>query len=116
MPLDTYRTLGRSGLVVSPLALGTMTFGATKWGASDEGARAVFDAYLDAGGNFVDTADVYASGRSEELVGAFLADKKARDSIVLATKFTFNTAKGNPNAGGNGRRISTGHSTPPSAG
>ena len=57
-----------------------------------------------AGGNFVDTADAYTGGHSEELVGKFIADRKLRDRIVLATKFTFNTEPGNPNAGGNGRK------------
>ena len=65
MKLTDYRTLGRSGLVVSPLALGTMTFGTARWGQNEEGSRAVFNAYVDAGGNFVDTADVYSGGRSE---------------------------------------------------
>jgi aryl-alcohol dehydrogenase-like predicted oxidoreductase len=66
MPLRDYRTLGRSGLIISPLALGTMTFAAQRWGSGENGSRAVFDAYVDAGGNFVDTADVYSGGRSEE--------------------------------------------------
>ncbi len=61
-------TLGLSGLAVSPFALGTMTFGNRAWGSTDIESRAVFDAYLEAGGNFIDTADVYSSGRSEELV------------------------------------------------
>ena len=106
MPLTDYRTLGRSGLAVSPLALGTMTFGTRRWGSADDAeARAVFDAYVDAGGNFVDTADVYAGGRSEELVGRFVAERGLRDRIVLATKFGFGGADpGNPNAGGNGRK------------
>ena len=58
MGLSDYRTLGRSGLAVSPLALGTMTFGTARWGMGQEGSKAVFDAYVEAGGNFVDTADV----------------------------------------------------------
>ncbi len=69
MPLTDYRTLGRSGLVVSPLALGTMTFGTARWGSGEATSRAVFDAYVEAGGNFFDTADVYAGGRSEEMLG-----------------------------------------------
>ena len=63
MTLHDYRPLGRSGLIVSPLALGTMTFGTARWGSQEEGSRAVFDAYVELGGNFIDTADVYASGR-----------------------------------------------------
>ncbi len=104
MNLTNYRTLGRSGLVVSPLALGTMTFGTNRWGTDAAGSEAVFHAYMDAGGNFVDTADVYAAGRSEELLGGFITDSKTRDSVVLATKFTFSAEDGNPNAAGNGRK------------
>ncbi len=103
MTLSDYRTLGRSGLVVSPLALGTMTFGTARWGTGEDVSRAVFDAYVDAGGNFVDTADVYSSGRSEEMVGAFVADRKLRDQIVIATKAGFSTGQG-PHAGGHGAR------------
>ncbi|WP_288434751.1 aldo/keto reductase, partial [uncultured Deinococcus sp.] len=69
MPLTDFRTLGHSGLIVTPLCLGTMTFGTPRWGASDEEARAIFGAYVDAGGNFFDTADTYAKGRSEETLG-----------------------------------------------
>ena len=92
MSLAAYRTLGRSGLVVSPLALGTMTFGPGEWGADEATARAIFDAYREAGGNFVDTADIYGGGESERLVGRFIADHGARDEIVLATKFGFNAS------------------------
>ncbi len=104
MPLTDFRTLGRSGLVVSPLALGTMTFGTPRWGSPDDVSGAVFDAYVEAGGNFVDTADVYSGGRSEELLGGYVADRRLRDRLVLATKFGFSAAPGNPNAGGNGRK------------
>src|SRR5215831_330303 len=105
MKLNEYVTLGRSGLRVSPLCLGTMTFG-TEWGwGSDEGAAAaILDHYLEAGGNFLDTADMYVNGRSEEMLGRFIAERRARDRVVLATKFTFNAEPGNPNAGGNGRK------------
>ncbi len=104
MSLTNFRTLGRSGLVVSPLALGTMTFGTPRWGSSDAVSEAVFEAYVAAGGNFIDTADVYAGGRSEELLGGYVAARHLRDRLVLATKFTFNTEPGNPHAGGNGRK------------
>ena len=104
MSLTDFRTLGRSGLVVSPLCLGTMTFGPGDWTSNDAISRDVFDAYRDAGGNFVDTADVYSGGSSEELVGQFIKDSSSRDDIVLATKFGFNAAKGNPHAGGNGAK------------
>ena len=105
MKLTDYVTLGRSGLRVSPLCLGAMTFG-TDWGwGADEGAsRELFNRFVDAGGNFIDTADAYTGGKSEELVGKFVAERKLRDRIVIATKFTFNTEPGNPNAGGNGRK------------
>ena len=105
MKLNEYVTLGRSGLRVSPLCLGTMTFGTEwGWGIEEDAARAVFSRYLERGGNFVDTADMYTNGKSEELVGKFIKDAKARDQVVLATKFTFNAQPGNPNAGGNGRK------------
>ena len=103
MSLTHYRTLGRSGLAVSPLALGTMTFGTSRWGSGEDGSRAVFNAYVDAGGNFVDTADVYSGGRSEEMLGSFIAERALRESIVLATKSGFGAGKG-PHAGGNGAK------------
>ena len=99
-----YVTLGRSGLIVSPFCLGTMTFGNDRWGSSDEEARRIFDRYVADGGNFVDVADVYADGKSEEVLGRFIAESNLRDKMVLATKFTFNPQEGNPNAGGNGRK------------
>lgn len=105
MNLDSFRTLGKSGLIVSPLALGTMTFGNPNWGSGDDASAAVFNAYVDAGGNFVDTADVYSNGRSEELIGACIAERKLRDRIVMATKFSFHGGEaGNVNAAGNGRK------------
>ena len=104
MTLSDFRTLGHSGLIVSPLALGTMTFGTPRWGSSDEKFQEIFNEYVDAGGNFVDTADVYSGGRSEELVGQYIADRSLRDEVVLATKFGFNGSKSNPHAGGNGRK------------
>lgn len=104
MTLTAYRTLGRSGLIVSPLSLGTMTFGNKTWGSPDDMSQLIFNQYIDAGGNFIDTADVYSDGRSEELVGQYIADRKVRDQVVLATKFGFNTQRGNPHAGGNGRK------------
>ncbi len=103
MSLVNYRTLGRSGLVVSPLALGTMTFGTTRWGTGEENSRTIFNNYVDAGGNFVDTADVYAGGRSEEMVGGFIEERGLRDDIVIATKAGFSTGKG-PHRGGNGAK------------
>ncbi|MEF2279364.1 aldo/keto reductase [Deinococcus sp. YIM 134068] len=104
MNLASYRALGRSGLVVSPLGLGTMTFGTARWGASDDESKAIFDAYVEAGGNFIDTADVYAGGRSEEMVGRYVARGRLRDRLVLATKASFATDRGNPHGSGNGRK------------
>ena len=103
MTLTNYRTLGRSGLVVSPLALGTMTFGTARWGMDEAESAAVFNAYIEAGGNFVDTADVYAGGRSEEMLGGFIAEQKIRDKIVIATKAGFAAGQG-VHAGGNGAK------------
>jgi aryl-alcohol dehydrogenase-like predicted oxidoreductase len=101
--LDTYRLLGRSGLRVSPLALGTLTFGADwGWGSERDEARQVFDAYLDRGGNFIDTANQYTNGTSERLVGEFA--NGLRDRLVIATKYTLSTRPGDPNSGGNHRK------------
>uniref|UniRef100_B8HQX0 Aldo/keto reductase n=1 Tax=Cyanothece sp. (strain PCC 7425 / ATCC 29141) TaxID=395961 RepID=B8HQX0_CYAP4 len=105
MPLDTYYTLGRSGLRVSRLALGAMTFGTEwGWGADQETARQLFNTYVDAGGNFIDTADLYTNGTSESWLGQFVAERNLRDRVVIATKFSYNAQPGNPNAGGNGRK------------
>jgi aryl-alcohol dehydrogenase-like predicted oxidoreductase len=105
MNLTDYNTLGRSGLRVSPLCLGTMTFGTEwGWGSEEHVSRSIFDRYVEAGGNFIDTADGYTGGKSEELLGKFIAERKLRDRIALATKFTFSAEPGNPNAGGNGRK------------
>lgn len=105
MNIKEYVTLGRTGLRVSPLTLGTMTFGTEwGWGSEESAARAIFDRYLDAGGNVLDTADGYTNGKSEELLGKFIQEGRLRDRVVLATKFTFNAEPGNPNAGGNGRK------------
>src|SRR5438309_1577164 len=88
-----YTLFGRSGLRVSELCLGTMTFGEDwGWGASKEESRKVYDAFLEAGGNFIDTANVYTNGTSEQLLGEFMAGHRER--IVLATKYT-NAVPGN---------------------
>lgn len=104
MDMTRYRTLGRSGLAVSPLALGTMTFGAGRWGVDETGARAIFDAYAAAGGNFVDTADVYAGGNSEIMLGRFLANSGNREKMVISTKSGFPRRQDTPLAGGNSAR------------
>ncbi|WP_234816982.1 MULTISPECIES: aldo/keto reductase [Mycolicibacterium] len=103
MELDTYRLLGRSGLRVSPLALGTMTFGdAWGWGADADEARRILDAYLDRGGNFIDTANRYTDGASESLLGDFAQGRRER--LVLATKYSMARDPGDPNSGGNHRK------------
>ena len=103
LSLDHYRLLGRSSLRVSPLALGTMTFGTEwGWGADEHEARRIFDAYVDRGGNFIDTANAYTGGTSERFLGAFAADR--RDRLVIATKFTAAMDPSDPNSGGNHRK------------
>lgn len=106
MALDDYITLGRSGLRVSPVALGTMTFGADLgWGSTPEDSAAIIDRYLELGGNFIDTANGYTKGHAEKIIGDHLAhDKAHRDRIVLATKFSSNLFPGDPNAGGSNRK------------
>ena len=102
---NQYNLLGRSGLRVSPLCLGTMTFGDDwGWGAGEDAARQLFLRYVDWGGNFIDTADIYTNGRSEEMVGRFVREAGLRDRMVVATKFSFAAEAGNPNSGGNGRK------------
>lgn len=103
LTLQSYRLLGRSGLRVSPLSLGTMTFGSDwGWGAEEDESRRLFDAYVDRGGNFIDTASMYTNGSSERLLGKFIAEK--REQLVIATKYTMNRRPGDPNAGGNHRK------------
>ncbi|HEX9390364.1 MAG TPA: aldo/keto reductase [Usitatibacteraceae bacterium] len=98
-----YYLLGKSGLRVSELALGTMTFGTDwGWGSGMDEARRIVDQYLANGGNFVDTANQYTNGSSEKMLGEILGERRER--IVLATKFTMNTQPGDPNAGGNHRK------------
>jgi aryl-alcohol dehydrogenase-like predicted oxidoreductase len=103
--MNTYYTLGRTGLRVSRLALGTMTFG-TEWGfgADKDTARAMLNTYVEAGGNFFDAADMYTGGTAETWLGEFIAERGMRDRAVIATKFAHSAEPGNPNAGGNGRK------------
>jgi aryl-alcohol dehydrogenase-like predicted oxidoreductase len=98
-----YRLLGNSGLRVSEVSLGTMTFGDDwGWGSAKDEARKIYDAFREAGGNFIDTANLYTNGTSETFLGEFM--KGHRESIVLATKYT-NAAPGkDPNAAGNQRK------------
>jgi len=98
-----YRLLGNSGLRVSEAALGTMTFGDDwGWGSSKDEARKVYDAFRDAGGNFIDTANFYTNGTSEAFLGEFMQGH--RQSIVMATKYTNANAGTDPNAAGNHRK------------
>lgn len=98
-----YRLLGKSGLRVSEMALGTMTFGEDwGWGAPKEEARRIYEAYREAGGNFIDTANVYTKGSSESFVGEFA--RGHREEIVLATKYTNALPGKDPNAAGNHRK------------
>ena len=103
LTLDTYRLLGRSGLRVSPLALGTATFGTEwGWGAEQDDARKLFDSYVERGGNFIDTANTYTDGSSERMLGEFARDN--RESLVLATKYTTLRRPEDPNSGGAHRK------------
>jgi aryl-alcohol dehydrogenase-like predicted oxidoreductase len=104
MPSSNFRTLGKSGLVVSQFALGTMTFGANRWGSDTAASRGVFDAYIAHGGNFIDAADVYSGGRSEEMIGDFITNSGLRDRLVLATKAGFPRESDHPMAGGSGAK------------
>lgn len=105
MSLTDFTTLGRSGLRISPLCLGTMTFGVESgFGAAADEAALVLDAYWDAGGNFFDCANSYAQGSSETILGALVRERGIRSRAVIATKFTRCIEPGNPNALGNGRK------------
>lgn len=98
-----YQTLGQSGLRVSELALGTMTFGDDwGWGADKETCKQLFETYAEAGGNFVDTANYYTNGSSERIVGDLI--KSERDHFVLSSKFSLNMNPTDINAGGNHRK------------
>lgn len=101
--LDHYRLLGRSGLRVSPLSLGTMTFGGVSgWGTSDDEALQMLNHYIEKGGNFIDSANFYANGGSESLIGDMIGAR--RQQLVIATKYSLMMRKGDPNACGNQRK------------
>lgn len=106
MPLDHYKTIGKSGLRVSPLALGGMTFGEDLgWGSTPEVSTQILDRYIDLGGNFIDTANGYTKGHSEKIIGDHIAhDREKRDRLVIATKFSTNLYFGDPNGGGSSRK------------
>jgi aryl-alcohol dehydrogenase-like predicted oxidoreductase len=106
MPLDQYATLGRSGLRVSPLCLGAMTFGEDLgWGTSVEESQQIIDRYIELGGNFIDTANFYTASHSEKIIGDHIGrHAERRDRLVIATKFSGNLYPGDPNGGGSGRK------------
>jgi aryl-alcohol dehydrogenase-like predicted oxidoreductase len=98
-----FKLLGRSGLRVSELCLGTMTFGEEwGWGAPKEECKKIFDAFVEAGGNFIDTANYYTKGTSEKIVGDLIHERRAE--FVLATKYTLNPRPKDPNGGGSHRK------------
>ena len=106
MPLDHFVTLGRSGLRVSPMGLGTLTFGEESgYGVPPAQAAQLLAHYVDRGGNFVDTANAYSYGHAEKILGdAMAASPGLRDRLVVATKFATNTVVGDPNSGGASRK------------
>jgi aryl-alcohol dehydrogenase-like predicted oxidoreductase len=98
-----YKLLGNTGLRVSELCLGAMTFGEDwDWGANRETSQAMFEAFAEAGGNFIDTANVYTNGTSEKMLGEFVQSE--RDRFVIATKYTVMTHPNDPNSSGNQRK------------
>jgi len=99
-----YKLLGRSGLKVSELCLGTMGFGTESgWGAEKEASFEIMDAFASAGGNFLDTANRYQNGTSEKIIGEFISQRD-RDFFVIATKYSLYDNQTNPNASGNNRK------------
>ncbi len=106
MPLNHYVTLGRSGLKVSPLCLGTMTFGKEwGWGSDEPESASILNRFLELGGNFIDTANFYTHGHSEKIIGDYFAkDGGRRQQAIIATKFFGSMRLGDPNAGGAGRK------------
>jgi aryl-alcohol dehydrogenase-like predicted oxidoreductase len=98
-----YKLLGNTGLRVSELCLGALTFGEDwDWGANQETSRAIFEMFAEAGGNFIDTANIYTNGTSEKMLGEFVASE--RDRFVIATKYTVMSNPNDPNSSGNQRK------------
>ncbi len=98
-----YRLLGSSGLRVSEFALGTMTFGERRsWGTDERTARLILDKFAEAGGTFLDTANIYSEGNAERILGDFL--RSDRDRFVVGTKYTLQTRPGDLNSAGNHRK------------
>jgi aryl-alcohol dehydrogenase-like predicted oxidoreductase len=105
MRLTDFRTLGRTGLRISPITLGTMTFGDPSWGADAETSYEILSRYLDAGGNVIDTANAYMGGEAERVIGTYLAKRPGlRDRLVIATKVALAMDPADPNNGGTGRK------------
>lgn len=106
MSLNHYLTIGRSGLRVSPLCLGAMTFGMEwGWGSDVDASKKIIDTYIDLGGNFIDTANIYTKGHAEKILGDHVGrDRRKRDRIVIATKFMGNLFPSDPNGGGAHRK------------
>jgi len=106
MALNDYVTIGNSGLLVSPFCLGAMTFGEEwGWGSTVAESEQIIARFLERGGNFIDTANVYTKGHSEKIIGDYLGrDRAKRDRVVIATKFFGNLYLGDPNGGGAGRK------------
>ncbi|WP_437653049.1 aldo/keto reductase [Sorangium sp. So ce1182] len=106
MPLDHYVTIGHSGLRVSPFCLGAMTFGEDLgWGTSVKDSEAILDRFVERGGNFIDTANLYTRGHSEKIIGDHVGRHASRrDRLVIATKFFGNLHRGDPNGGGASRK------------
>ena len=111
MQINSYKTLGRSGLRVSPLCLGTMTFGLEwGWGSDPKESEQILDHYIEQGGNFLDAANIYTKGHSEQIIGEYFAARRGaasnalRDRMVITTKFMGNMYRGDPNGGGASRK------------
>ncbi|WP_028298547.1 aldo/keto reductase [Olivibacter sitiensis] len=106
MLLTNYRTLGKSGLKISPLTLGTMTFGEDwGWGANAKEAETILNNYIGQGGNSIDTADIYTKGHAEKIIGDYVKRSTIRrDQLVISSKFYCNMYPGDPNAGGASRK------------
>src|SRR5580692_7434179 len=109
MPLNHYVSLGNSGLRVSPFCLGAMTFGDDLgWGSDEAESKRILDRFLERGGNFIDTANLYTKGHSEKIIGDHIGRHPARrDRVVIATKFFGNMYLGDPNGGGASRKSLT---------
>lgn len=104
--MNHYRTLGKSGLRVSPLCLGGMTLGDDwGWGADEKTSQTIISRFIEAGGNFIDSASVYTNGHSEKIIGNVVGTSSAlRTQMVIGTKFSANIFPGNPNGGGTGTK------------